>query len=278
MLLPTAGRFALRSCLRNHAHPLRKVDMSSSLSADSNSRSTESSHSVAQSLANVLERIASVSSAVSRQNPARLVAVSKTKPLALLREAYSAGQRHFGENYVQELVAKAPEMPDDVRWHFIGSMQSNKARALVSVPNLFCMESVDREKTATALQKAALSLNRPEKLHIMIQVNTSGEDSKSGCHPDEAADLAVFVTDNCDRLHLYGLMTIGAPDTSDEPEAFKILARAREVVAERIGRSEESLILSMGMSGDFEAAIRMGSDSVRVGSTIFGAREYPNKN
>ncbi|PXF48381.1 Proline synthase co-transcribed bacterial-like [Gracilariopsis chorda] len=233
-------------------------------------------HDVVGALNCVRERIEALS---STQNGRRvdLVAVSKTKPPELLQAAYDAGQRHFGENYVQELVQKAPLLPPDVKWHFVGSLQSNKAKILVSVPNLFVVESVDRKKTATALHKAVAKTDRNEKLKVMVQVNTSGEESKSGCQPGQTAELAEFVVKECEHLELVGLMTIGAFDTSDEPEAFKILNKERDAVATRLNRSIKELQLSMGMSGDFEAAIRMGSDSVRVGSTIFGAREYGNK-
>lgn len=231
---------------------------------------------VAASLRGVRDRIAATIAACGRDQ-VQLVAVSKTKPVELLMEAYEAGQRYFGENYVQELVAKAPQLPVDVKWHFIGGLQSNKAKILVEVPNLYMVESVDREKTASALNKAVSGVGRSEKLKVMVQVNTSGEESKSGCEPGKTAGLAEFVEKQCEYLELVGLMTIGAPDTSEEPEAFKVLAREREAVAERLGRETSTLSLSMGMSGDFEAAIRMGSDSVRVGSTIFGARDYSNK-
>lgn len=237
---------------------------------------TSTTHGIAEAVRGVRERIASAASSCGRPLPT-LVAVSKTKPVEMLSEAYEAGQRAFGENYVQEIVAKAPQLPSDIKWHFIGGLQSNKAKVLVGVPNLYMVESVDRQKTATALNKAVVATGRSEKLKVMVQVNTSGEESKSGCQPGETVELARFVDKNCEKLELVGLMTIGAVDTSDEPEAFKILASEREAVAEGIGRPVSTLALSMGMSGDFEAAIRMGSDSVRVGSTIFGAREYPKK-
>lgn len=233
-------------------------------------------HDVVGALNSVRERIAALSSTQNGRH-IDLVAVSKTKPPELLQAAYDAGQRHFGENYVQELVQKAPLLPSDVKWHFVGSLQSNKAKILVSVPNLYVVESVDRKKTATALEKAVGNAGRKEKLKVMVQVNTSGEESKSGCQPGQTAELADFVVNTCEHLELVGLMTIGAFDTSDEPEAFKVLNNERESVAAKLNRPVKELQLSMGMSGDFEAAIRMGSDSVRVGSTIFGAREYKDK-
>ncbi|KAI0556924.1 proline synthetase associated protein [Gracilaria domingensis] len=231
---------------------------------------------VATALENVRGRIRALLAGQNERH-VELVAVSKTKPVELLKQAYNVNQRHFGENYVQELVQKAALMPDDVKWHFIGSLQSNKAKHLLTVPNLFVVESVDRQKTASALHKAAKNTGRNEKLNVMVQVNTSGEDSKSGCQPGQTADLAAFVVEQCDALNLVGVMTIGAFDTSDEPEAFRVLAGERDRVADRLKWDKNELKLSMGMSADFEAAIKMGSDSVRVGSTIFGERQYPNK-
>lgn len=240
--------------------------------------SAAAAHDVAGALSAVRSRVETAAEAYRESSDeVELVAVSKTKPLELLREAYDQGQRHFGENYVQELIQKAPAMPADVKWHFIGALQSNKAKVLVQVPNLYVVETVDREKTAAALDKAAASVGREDRLCVMVQVNTSGEESKSGCSPGETAKLASFVDKECAHLELIGLMTIGAPDTSEKPDAFRVLAEERQAVAESLARETSSLKLSMGMSGDFEAAIRMGSNSVRVGSTIFGAREYPKR-
>ena len=238
---------------------------------------TEGTIDISTNLSNVRERVLKASEVYRDGAEIRLVAVSKTKPVSLLSAAYDCGQRHFGENYVQELATKAPIMPEDIRWHFIGALQSNKAKILVGVANLYVVESVEREKTARALNKAVESCDRKRRLKVMVQVNTSGEESKSGCQPGETSALARFVVEQCDGLELIGLMTIGAPDSSEEPEAFRVLGRERDAVAEALGWEKERLELSMGMSGDFEAAIRMGSDSVRVGSTIFGARDYGSK-
>ena len=128
-----------------------------------------------------------------------LVAVSKIKPVSDLMDAYAAGQRLFGENYVQEILDKAPRMPADVRWHFIGHLQSNKAKGLVEgVPNLHCLETIDTEKLAGMVSKAvgAAKGKEPERagaLDVMVQVNTSGEDSKSGVTPEQCGALAAFV-------------------------------------------------------------------------------------
>ena len=231
------------------------------------------SSSIASALGNVRQKLAEAAYAAKRPAP-RLVAVSKTKPVELLREAYDAGVRDFGENYVQELVSKAPEMPDDVAWRFIGSLQSNKAKTLVQgVPSLACVETLDSVKLADRLQRAMddLSPRRATPLGVMIQVNTSPwEGSKNGVLAEEAQVLAAHVVAKCPSLRLCGLMTIGEPGNL---ACFDTLRSCRDAVAAQLGVEAGSLELSMGMSGDFEAAIAKGSDSVRVGSSIFGARE-----
>ena len=206
------------------------------------------------------------------------MAVSKTKPVEMLLEAYAASQRVFGENYVHEIVAKAPQMPRDIQWHYIGNLQSNKAKELVKgVASLSVVETVDSAKLADRLQAAlAKEPPRASPLGIMIQVNSSPwEGSKGGVLADEVGALAAHVAKACPLLRLVGLMTIGAPG---ESSCFDTLADCRRSIASDLGlASEDALELSMGMSGDFEVAIGKGSNSVRVGSSIFGARDYPAK-
>ena len=179
---------------------------------------------------------------------------------------------------MQELISKAPEMPDDVAWRFIGKLQSNKAKPLVEgVRSLAVVETVDTAKLATRLQNAVAGLSPPRTtpLGVMVQVNTSPwEGSKGGVLAEEAPALCKHIVDACPELALVGLMTIGAPG---ESSCFDALCECREAVARSLGVEPRSLELSMGMSGDFEAAIAKGSDSVRVGSSIFGARDYPAK-
>lgn len=249
---------------------------------------------VAELIGSTRARLESLAAELGRP-PARLVAVSKTKSPELLMQAYAAGQRDFGENYVNEIVAKAPLLPADIRWRFIGALQSNKAKQLVlGVPGLCCVETVDRLKVAKALDAAVqLSPRSATKLSVMLQVNTSGEESKSGCVPSEAAALALEIARTCAHLDVVGVMTIGAPRpalSANEPDPdFATLAACRSQVAAALcadahggggGQQqpeaalalERRLELSMGMSADWERAIRQGSTSVRIGSAIFGAR------
>ncbi|VEU40427.1 unnamed protein product [Pseudo-nitzschia multistriata] len=217
----------------------------------------------------------------------RLVAVSKTKPFSYIQEAYyKCGQKVFGENYAQELEEKAKEMgadenyQRDISWHFIGGLQSNKAAKLVKnvVPyGKLVVETVNSEKVANKLDNA-MANNFPEDdtppLDVFVQVNTSGEASKSGVSVDESIDLSKHIAENCKRLNLKGVMTIGAPGDVDCLEQLGI---CREKVAEALSLETGDLELSMGMSGDYETAIAKGSTNVRVGSTIFGQRDYSNK-
>lgn len=210
------------------------------------------------------------------ESEVRLVAVSKTKPLELVKQAYENGQRIFGENYAQELVEKAGEIGEgDVQWHFIGGLQSNKANMLVKgvVPyGKLVVETVSSLKLARKLDNAMSDFEG--KLGIFVQVNTSDEDSKNGVSPDEAVELCQQITKECERLHLQGVMTIGAPGDAG---CLDSLVECRDKVAKALDMSPKDLEVSMGMSGDYETAIQKGSTNVRVGSTIFGARDYSNK-
>ncbi|KAJ3685938.1 hypothetical protein LUZ61_015102 [Rhynchospora tenuis] len=212
-----------------------------------------------------------------RPEAVRVVAVGKTKPVSLIRQLYDAGHRCFGENYVQEIVEKAPQLPSDIEWHYVGHLQSNKAKTLLaSVPNLDTVQSVDNEKIANYLDKAVAGLGR-KPLKVLVQVNTSGEESKSGINPSNCVELAKHVKHSCPNLIFSGLMTIGMRDYSSKPENFQTLSKCREEVSKALDLPQEQLELSMGMSGDFEQAIEMGSTNVRIGSIIFGPREYPNR-
>lgn len=166
----------------------------------------------------------------------------------------------------------------------IGGLQTNKCKPLAEqVANLYCVSSVDAAKKADALEKGRAALAEKQelerKLRVLVQVNTSGEDNKSGVEPPESAELCRHIREKCPHLHLAGLMTIGALARSEEAttaesinEDFLTLRDTRDKVASELGIEKSELELSMGMSSDFEAAISQGSDEVRVGTTIFGDR------
>ncbi|OWR42185.1 proline synthetase co-transcribed bacterial protein [Danaus plexippus plexippus] len=231
--------------------------------------------------------LAQIEVAVARRNKdlpqvsPRLVAVSKIKPVSLIIQTYEAGQRHFGENYVNELADKAsdPEILEkckDIHWHFIGHLQTNKINRLLGSPGLYMVETVHSQKLADNLNKQwPKYMKADEKLKVMVQVNTSGEDVKSGVEPAQAVSLVEHVIKNCENLDFKGLMTIGQYDydiTKGPNPDFLTLASCRNEVCEKLRLNIKDVELSMGMSSDFEHAIELGATTVRVGSTIFGAR------
>ncbi|XP_045506782.1 pyridoxal phosphate homeostasis protein [Colias croceus] len=235
-------------------------------------------------LKNVLSRI---EGAVARRNKdlpqilPTLVAASKIKPVPLIIQAYEAGQRHFGENYVNELADKAsdPQILEnckDIKWHFIGHLQTNKINKLIQSPNLYMVETVDSAKLADNLNKQWEKFRKTDdKLKVMVQVNTSAEEAKNGIEPQETTTLVKHVLENCANLDFKGLMTIGQYDydVSRGPNPdFILLAKCRQEVCESLNLDVNNVELSMGMSTDFEHAIELGATTVRVGTTIFGAR------
>jgi len=192
--------------------------------------------------------------------------VSKTKPAAAVREAHACGQRDFGENYLQEALNKQAELSDlALTWHFIGPIQSNKTRPIAE--HFAWVHSVDRLKIAQRLSEQRPAHLPP--LNICLQVNVSGEASKSGCAPEELPALALAVS-QLPNLRLRGLMTIPEP-TRDVAQQHAACARLRQL---RDDLNLELDVLSMGMSDDLEAAIAEGATWVRIGTALFGARDY----
>jgi pyridoxal phosphate enzyme (YggS family) len=198
-----------------------------------------------------------------------LLAVSKTFPAEAIREAYETGQRRFAESYVQEALHKMEALHDlSIEWHYIGPIQSNKTRPIAE--HFAWVHSIDRLKIAERL-----SAQRPADmppLQVCIEVNISGEASKSGVPPDEVAAMAQTVA-ALPNLKLRGLMAIPAP-TEDVAEQRAAFARLRGIFEQLNKRGLQLDTLSMGMSHDFESAIREGATVVRVGTAIFGARHY----
>ncbi|GAB5534346.1 MAG: YggS family pyridoxal phosphate-dependent enzyme [Rubricoccaceae bacterium] len=205
-----------------------------------------------------------------------LVAVTKTHPIETIEAAISAGLTDFGENRVQELATKATVHPGEhadgtVRWHLIGSLQSNKSKDAVELADLF--HALDRSKLVRTLNDKAEEAGRV--LPVLIQVNISGEDSKHGVAPDASHDLIAQVADAA-HLRAIGLMGMAAPARSDaekEQVVRPAFAQLRQIRDTYTGPDASSLhALSMGMSGDYEMAIEEGATHVRVGSALFGAR------
>lgn len=222
---------------------------------------------IAENIAKVRVRIREAEQAKNRTpDSVQLLAVSKTKPAAAIREAFACGLADFGENYLQEALLKQTELADlPLTWHFIGPIQSNKTRPIAE--HFDWVHSVDRLKVAQRLSEQRPA-NLPP-LNVLLQVNVSGEDSKSGCSPAELPALAQAVA-QLPHLKLRGLMAIPEP-TEDVAAQHAAFARLRELMqALNLGLDT----LSMGMSHDLEAAIGEGATWVRIGTALFGARDY----
>ncbi|MFL6533297.1 MAG: YggS family pyridoxal phosphate-dependent enzyme [Pseudomonas sp.] len=222
---------------------------------------------IADNIAQVRSRIHAAEQAAQRAaGSVQLLAVSKTKPAQALREAYAAGLRDFGENYLQEALGKQAELTDlPLIWHFIGPIQSNKTRAIAE--HFDWVHSVDRLKIAQRLSE-----QRPAELpplNICIQVNVSGEASKSGCTPTDLPALAKAIA-ALPHLTLRGLMAIPEPtdDRVEQDAAFAAVQRLQASLDLPLDT------LSMGMSHDLESAIAQGATWVRIGTALFGARDY----
>jgi PLP dependent protein len=202
-----------------------------------------------------------------------LIAVSKTKQSTMIREAFDAGQRLFGENYVQEAVTKMVELSDlrtqGIEWHFIGPLQSNKAKLVAQ--HFDWVHGVDRLKIAEVLAKNRAELGNLAPLNVCVQVNVSGESSKGGVVPGEAENLAKQIA-ALPALKLRGLMTIieNTPDEATQRAQFGMMRKLQQqLIAEGVALDT----LSMGMSQDFQVAIEEGANMVRIGSAIFGSRD-----
>jgi len=197
-------------------------------------------------------------------NDVTLLAVSKTKPIDLIEQAYTAGQRNFGESYVQESVEKIAQLShlSHICWHFIGPIQSNKTRPIAE--NFAWVHSIDRIKIASRLNEQRKGQDTP--LNVCLQINISNENNKSGVLTSDLPELAHYV-DQCDNLALRGLMAI--PEKNASADTFN---KMKNIFTELQKNYPQVDTLSMGMSGDMKQAILSGSTMVRVGTAIFGAR------
>ncbi|MDE5451112.1 YggS family pyridoxal phosphate-dependent enzyme [Elizabethkingia meningoseptica] len=199
----------------------------------------------------------------------KLVAVSKTHPVEAIQEVYNMGQRVFGENKVQELIAKQPLLPDDIQWHLIGHLQSNKVKYVVEFVDT--IESVDSEKLLEEINKQAAKHDRTIK--VLLQVKIAEEDSKTGMEVSETKELFLkYLQGHFSNIEITGLMGIGTFTDDEEQTRREFLFLKR--LFDQLSMQKKLETLSMGMSGDYVLAIECGSTSVRIGSSIFGARDY----
>lgn len=200
-----------------------------------------------------------------------LVAVSKTKPIELLKDAYEAGCRDFGENYVQELVDKIPQMPEDVRWHMIGHLQTNKVKYIVG--KTYLIHSVDSVKLAAEIGKCSVKAGVVSD--ILLEVNVASEESKFGFDAVSVLEAVPEIA-AIEGVRIRGLMT-SAPICEDPEENRVFFQKLRQLSIDIKKQKTDNVymdFLSMGMSGDYETAVCEGSGFVRVGTAIFGARDY----
>lgn len=200
-----------------------------------------------------------------------LIAVSKTKPIEMLQEAYASGCRDFGENKVQELIDKYEAMPKDIRWHMIGHLQRNKVKYIVD--KVYLIHSVDSLRLAEEISKEAIKKN--VSVDILIEVNAAGEETKFGTSIEEAKQL-VRDAAKLPNVHIKGLMTIApiAEKPEENKQYFQQLKKLSvDIAAENIDNVSME-VLSMGMTGDYSVAVSEGATLVRVGTGIFGERNY----
>lgn len=227
---------------------------------------------ITENLKTVNEKIQAACRRAGRdESEVTLIAVSKTKPVSDLEEAYQAGVRIFGENKVQELVDKQEVLPEDIRWHMIGHLQRNKVKYIVGKVEM--IHSVDSLRLAETIEKEAQKKNCVE--NILVEVNVAEEDSKFGLSVREVLPFIEKISD-FPHLHVCGLMTI-APYVEDPEENRAVFARLRKLsvdISEKNIDNVNMSVLSMGMTNDYEVAVEEGATMVRVGTGIFGAREY----
>lgn len=220
----------------------------------------------------VLNQVNAACEKVNRnKDEVTLIAVSKTKPSSDIQELYDYGVRDFGENKVQELTSKYEELPKDIRWHLIGHLQTNKVKYIVD--KVYMIHSVDSVKLAREIEKEAAKKN--VNVNILVQVNVANEDTKFGLDNSEVIKIVEEIA-TLPHLRIKGLMTI-APFVDDGEENRKYFNELKELSVDIKAKNIDNVcmdMLSMGMSGDFETAIEEGATLVRVGTSIFGVRNY----
>ena len=234
------------------------------------------SHMVQEQLEEIRQNIRNACERSGRKvEDVTLIAVSKTKPVPMLQEAYDAGARDFGENKVQEILEKEPQLPSDIRWHMIGHLQTNKVKYIIDKVEL--IHSVDSLHLAKQIEKEAVK--KGVDAQILVQVNIAQEDTKFGIDGPEVMSLVEEIS-KFPHVHIRGLMT-SAPFVANPEENrcyFKKLHKLFVDIREKNIDNVSMDILSMGMTNDYEVAIEEGATMVRVGTAIFGARNYAQTN
>ena len=231
---------------------------------------------LSENLKQVEEKIRSACIRAGRsRDEVELIAVSKTKPVSMIEEIYACGQRAFGENRPQEIRDKSAVCPEDIRWLMIGHLQKNKIRYVVGKTVL--IHSVDSLELAQAIQAEAEKKN--EDVSVLLEVNIAEEETKFGLSTAGTPELARQIS-GLSRVHIQGLMTV-APFVSDPEENRVVFRKLRQLSVDIASQNIDNVnmnVLSMGMTNDFEIAIEEGATCIRVGTAIFGARDYGNQN
>ena len=194
----------------------------------------------------------------------KLLTVTKKRSIEDIMSIYKEGQRDFGENYVPELLEKSISLPDDINWHLIGHLQSNKCKKVLQIKNLIIIESVDSIKLAEELEKECVKLNR--FIDVLIQVNISKEESKSGIFPENVMELFSEIQSKMTRVRPVGIMSLGTIGNLNE---FREMYKLRNEICEKLNVEKDEFILSIGTSDDYENAVLEGSNEVRIGGLIF---------
>jgi hypothetical protein len=228
---------------------------------------------IRENISRVEENIRSACEKAEREpSEVTLIAVSKTKPVEMLREAYDAGARDFGENKVQELLDKIPQMPPDVRWHMIGHLQRNKVKYIVD--KVYLIHSVDSVRLAEEISREAVK--RGICVNILVEVNVAGEESKFGVAPEETEEMVRQIA-KLPGICIKGLMTI-APYVENPEENREFFRKLKQLSVDIMCKNDDNVnmgnVLSMGMTGDYIVAVEEGATCVRVGTGIFGERNY----
>ena len=225
-----------------------------------------------ENLENVLKNIADSEERSGRKKgDVTLIAVSKTKPVEMIKEVYDLGVRDFGENRVQELTEKYDKLPSDIRWHLIGHLQTNKVKYIID--KAYMIHSVDSLKLANEISREAVK--HSVTANILIEVNVSGEESKFGVSPEDLEDLIRKIS-VLPAIRIRGLMTV-APYVVDSEENRQIFIKMKQFAVDITRKNIDNVnmdCLSMGMSGDYTVAVEEGATFVRVGTSIFGERNY----
>ena len=230
------------------------------------------SHMVQEQLEEVRQNIRNACERSGRKvEDVTLIAVSKTKPVPMLQEAYDAGARDFGENKVQEILEKEPQLPSDIRWHMIGHLQTNKVKYIIDKVSM--VHSVDSVRLAEAIEKEAEK--KDICMPVLIEVNVAGEESKFGLSIEEVLPFLEEIS-SYEHLQVKGLMTIApfVANPEENREVFQKLKKLSVDIAAKNINNVNMSVLSMGMTGDYQVAIEEGATMVRVGTGIFGARLY----